>query len=119
MVNLECLGVTSTKVWTSHSEDILVRMLVAMAHSMNLPIAGINVERVGTTDSESFAKYQIPRITIHSLTQETWPLLHSDKDNIKAIKPDLYYDSYRLIVPYLALLDQQLPTDGFPIDKRK
>jgi hypothetical protein len=112
MVNLECLGLTPTKVWTSHSEELLVRMLVAMAQSMNLPLSGINVERVGTTDSESFARYKIPRITIHSLTQETLPILHTRNDNIKAIKPNLYYDSYRLIVPYLALLDQNLPTDG-------
>jgi hypothetical protein len=112
MVNLECLGVTPTKVWTSHSEPQMVRMLVAPAQSMQLPLSGVNVEKVGTTDSESFAHYKIPRITIHSITQETWPLLHSRNDNIKAIKEDLYYDSYRLIVPYLVLLDQQLPTSS-------
>lgn len=119
MVNLECLGVTPTKVWTSHSEDILVRMLVAVARSMKLLLTGVNVERVGTTDSESFARYKIPRITIHSITQETLPMLHSKDDNIKAIKPGLYYDSYRLIAPYLVLLDQELPTDGSSIDKLK
>jgi hypothetical protein len=119
MVNLECLGITPTKVWTSHSETILVKMLVAMAQSMKLPLGGINVEQVGTTDSESFAHYSIPRITITAISQDTWPLLHTKKDNINAIKPDLYYDSYRLIVPYLALLDQQLATDGSPIEKHK
>ena len=117
MVNLECLGITPTKVWTSHSETILVKMLVAVAQSMKLPLGGVNVEQVGTTDSESFAHYSIPRITITAISQDTWPLLHTKKDNIDAIKPDLYYDSYRLITPYLALLDQQLPTDGSPIDK--
>ncbi|MGC2108811.1 MAG: M28 family peptidase [Candidatus Korobacteraceae bacterium] len=110
MVNLECLGLTTTKVWTSHSDDVLVRMLVAMARWSHAPLLGVNVERVGTTDSESFARYKIPRITIHSLTQENLTLLHSKDDNIKAIKPDVYYDSYRLIAPYLVLLDQQLPT---------
>ena len=110
MVNLECLGVTSTKVWATHSDSLLLRMLIAMAASLKLPLSGVNVERVGTTDSESFAYYKIPRITIHSLTQETWPLLHSSKDNIKAIDEGLYYDSYRLIAAYLAFIDQQLPT---------
>ena len=66
------------------------------------------MERVGTTDSESFAHYQIPRITIHSITQETWPLLHTSRDNIKAIHTDFYYDSYRLIAAYLAVLDSEL-----------
>jgi hypothetical protein len=115
MVNLECLGVTPTKVWTSHSDLLLVRMLMAMAQSLQLPLAGVNVEQIGTTDSESFAKYKVPRITIHSITQDTLHLLHSKDDNIKAIKPDWYYDSYRLITPYLVLLDQQLPTDGSPL----
>ncbi len=118
MVNLECLGIGQTEVWTSHSEPTLIRMLKAMAQSLKLPLSGVNVERVGTTDSESFAHYHIPRMTITAITQDTWPLLHSNKDNIKAINPQLYYDSYRLIAPFLVLLDQQLPTDGSPIDKR-
>lgn len=108
MVNLECLGVTQTKVWASHSEPLLINTLQAVAQSMQLPLSGVNVERVGTTDSESFAHYKIPRITIHSITQETWPLLHSRGDNIKAIQDNLYYDSYGLIAAYLAVLDQQL-----------
>ena len=109
MVNLECLGIGKTEVWTSHSDVNFIHMLMAMAQSLNLPLAGVNVERVGTTDSESFSHYGIPRMTITAITQDTWPLLHSKNDNIKAIKPELYYDSYRLIVPYLVLLDQQLP----------
>jgi Peptidase family M28 len=70
MVNLECLGIGKTEVWTSHSEPILVRMLMASAKSLDLPLGGINVERVGTTDSESFAHYLIPRITITAITQK-------------------------------------------------
>jgi hypothetical protein len=118
MINLECLGIGRAEVWTSHSEPILIRMLVAMAQSMKIPLGGINVERVGTTDSESFAHYHIPRITITAISQETWQLLHTKKDNIAAINPELYYDSYRLIAPYLVLLDQQLPTDGSDIEKK-
>lgn len=109
MVNLECLGIGKTEVWTSHSDPAFIHLLMAMAQSLHLPLGGVNVERVGTTDSESFARYGIARMTITAITQDTWPLLHSKNDNIKAIQPDLYYDSYRLIVPYLVLLDQQLP----------
>ena len=118
MVNLECLGIGKNEVWTSHSEPILIRMLVAMSQSLNLQLGGVNVERVGTTDSESFARYSIPRITITAITQDTLALLHNKKDNIKAINLDLYYDSYRLVAPYLVLLDQQIPTDGSPIEKK-
>lgn len=137
MVNLECLGVGPTEVWTSHSEPILVRMMVAMAQSMKLPLTGVNMDITETpqplrfrqrpyarnlepvtTDSESFAAIGVPRINIHSISLDTWSLLHTKKDNIHAIKPDLYYDSYRMIAPYLVLLDQQLPTDGSDIEKK-
>jgi hypothetical protein len=119
MVNLECLGLTSTKVWATHADPMLLRDLIAIAHSLNLPLSGVNVERVGTTDSESFSRYKIPRITIHSITQETWRLLHSKNDNITAVKPDLYYDSYRMIAAYVAFLDVQLPSDGSPMQTAK
>jgi Peptidase family M28 len=108
MVNLECLGVSPTKIWMSHSERSLVNLLWGVAQFLQLPLSAVDVDKVGTTDSESFAHYKIPRITIHSITQETWPLLHSKGDNIKAIQSNLYYDSYRLIAAYLAVLDQKL-----------
>ncbi len=42
------------------------------------------------------------------MTQETWPILHSAKDTMSAVKIDDYYDSYRLIAAYLAYLDTYL-----------
>ena len=36
---------------------------------LNLHVTGMNVEQIGSTDSEQFAERKIPRITIHSLTQ--------------------------------------------------
>ena len=44
-------------------------------------------------------------ITIHSITQETYPILHSGRDSVKAIHPDDYYTAYRVIALYLAYLD--------------
>lgn len=75
---------------------------------MKLPIAAVNVDQVGTTDSEAFARFKIPRITIHSLTQETLPILHSKNDAMTAVHMDDYYASYRLIAGYLAFLDSYL-----------
>jgi hypothetical protein len=75
---------------------------------MNLPVTGVNVEQVGSTDSEQFAARKIPSITIHSLTQETWNarILHTSKDRLSAIKFDDYYQTYRLLSAYVAFLDQ-------------
>jgi putative aminopeptidase FrvX len=108
MVNMDTLGLGPTKVWASHADKDLLKALSATAAGLELPIAVVNVDHVGTTDSESFEEYKIPRITIHSLTQKTWPILHSPKDCMEAIKMDDYYDSYRLIAGYLAYLDSKL-----------
>ena len=108
MVNLDTLGLGPTKIWATHADPPMLFAIAAIAQAMKLPIGVVNVDQVGSTDSEPFAKYKIPRITIHSVTQETWPILHSDKDKLSAIKMDDYYATYRLLAGYLAYLDTYL-----------
>jgi Zn-dependent M28 family amino/carboxypeptidase len=108
MVNMDSLGLTPTKVWATHADKALLDALVSVASASSLPIAAVNVDGLGTADSESFARYQIPRITLHSVTQETWPILHSVRDQLNAVKMKDYYDSYHLIAEYLAYLDDTL-----------
>jgi hypothetical protein len=105
MVNFDSLGLGTTEVWATHSDKVLLDALGAVAFASKLPVSVMNVEKVGSTDSESFVRYQIPRITLHSITQKTLPILHSPLDRIAAIKIDDYYTSYRLIAEYLAYLD--------------
>jgi len=108
MVNIDTLGLAPTKVWVRRSDQRLARLLAYIATRMNLPMAAVNVDQVGSSDGEQFAKVKIPRITIHSLTQETWnaAILHTSKDRFSAIRLDDYYQSYRLLSAYVALLDQ-------------
>lgn len=108
MIDIDTLGLGPTKVWLSHSDPRLASDLVAVANAMNLPVAGVNVENVGSSDAEPFATYKIPRITVHSVTQDTWSVLHSKRDHLMAIKRDDYYASYRLLAGYLAFLDSDL-----------
>jgi putative aminopeptidase FrvX len=107
MVNMDTLGLSPTKVWTSHGDKQLIAALVGVARQLNLPVAGMNFEQVGSTDSEQFALRTIPSITIHSLTQESLNahILHTDKDKISAMNLDDYYQTYRLMAVYLAYLD--------------
>ncbi len=114
MINLDTLGLTPTKVWVLHADRELLVLLERVAHRLDLPLAGVNVEGLGTADSESFAKFNIPRITIHSVTQETMPVLHSKRDKLDAINMDAYYSSYRLLAAYLAALDSQLGQSMVP-----
>jgi hypothetical protein len=111
MVDLDTLGLGPTEVWVSRSDPGLVNLLSGLAHAMRLPLTGVNVDRLGKSDEEYFIQRKVPTITIHSLTQETIPILHSPKDTYVAIRQQDYYDSYRLLSGYLALLDEKLPTD--------
>jgi hypothetical protein len=75
---------------------------------LNIPLSRIDVEQIGSSDAEQFAERKIPRITIHSLTQESWNarILHTSKDKISAMRLDDYYETYRLLAAYIAFLDQ-------------
>jgi acetylornithine deacetylase/succinyl-diaminopimelate desuccinylase-like protein len=108
MVNLECLGMSPTKVWASVADRALLTGLSRVAHSLGVQVEGTNVDKVGDDDSHPFRNRKVPSITIHSITQETYPTLHTSKDTLAAIHPDLLYQSYRLTAAYLAFLDQVL-----------
>jgi hypothetical protein len=109
MVNFDSLGLGPTKVWASHADQPLLDDLRAIAASTHLPLATENVDRIGASaDSESFARDHIPRITLHSVTGQSWPILHSPADRLAAIQMNDYYDSYQLIAKYLAYLDDAL-----------
>ena len=109
MVDMDSLGLGPTKVWTSHSDAPLLTGLLRVAQATKLPVAGVNVEQAGTSDAEPFAASHIPRTTVHSVTQETWHILHSKDDTLSAIRQSDYYDSYHLLAGYLAYLDVALP----------
>jgi hypothetical protein len=109
MVNFDSLGLGPTKVWASHADQPLLDDLRAIAASTHLPLATENVDSIGASaDSESFAHDHIPRITLHSVTDQSWPILHSPWDTLAAIKMSDYYNSYQLIAEYLASLDDAL-----------
>ena len=60
---------------------------------------------MGDDDSHPFLSAKIPVLTIHSLTQQTFGILHTGRDQLSAIHPDDYYAAYRLAATYLAFLD--------------
>jgi putative aminopeptidase FrvX len=107
-VNLECLGLTSPKVWVRRSTPDLVELLAQIAASLKIPVEGINVDQVGDDDTHPFLDKHIPVISVHSVTQQTWGILHSNRDNLDAINSDDYYNAYRLLAFYLAYLDGKL-----------
>jgi hypothetical protein len=108
IVNLDCLGLGSTAVWVSHSEKALVDTLDRLAAAAKLPLRGVNVGKVGFMDAESFSRYKIPKILLHSITQRTLQDINSFNDNFDVVRWQDYYDSYLLVAAYLAYLDSSL-----------
>jgi Peptidase family M28 len=108
MVNIDTLALGPTKIWLTHSDRQLAADLFAVARSMNLPIGVVNADHVGDDDSSSFMRRRIPTLMIHSITNPTFHILHTDDDNLSAVRFGDYYDSYRLIAADLAWLDGRL-----------
>lgn len=111
MVNMDTLGLAPTEVWASHSDKHLIAALAVVAKQLNVAVTGVNVDQIGSTDSEQFAERKIPSITIHSLTQYAWNarILHTSKDRLSAMRLDDYYQTYRLVAAYIAFLDAITP----------
>ena len=104
-VNLECLGTGPTKLWIHRSAPELIDDIAFVAAQLKIPLSGVDVDLVGDDDTHPFKDARIPVITIHSITQETWPYLHSKLDRMDAIHFQNYTESYRLIAFFLAYLD--------------
>ncbi len=106
MINLDTLGLAPASLWLSRADKELADTFYAVAGAMNMPLIAMNVENVGSTDSESFRQRKIASLTVHSLRQETFPILHSPADKLSAIKLDDYYETYKLLAAYLTYLDR-------------
>jgi Zn-dependent M28 family amino/carboxypeptidase len=107
-VNIECLGLGPTNVWVHRSTPLLVSRLGEMAKTMDIPFHGVDLDRFGDDDTHPFFSKKVPVISIHSVTPETFGLLHTSRDNYGAVRQQDYYTSYKLLAFYLAYLDRAL-----------
>jgi len=105
MVNFDSLGLSYTRMWLDHGDRALAQHLASAATALKVSVGIVNVENVGMADSDSFRDAKIPVLTIHSVTQETFHILHTADDNFSAMNMDDYYDTYRLSALYLSYLD--------------
>jgi hypothetical protein len=108
MVNLDSLGTGTTKLELTRGDRKLADALATVAATFKLPLSVVNVHLIGRSDSDSFQDKKVPTLNIHSLTNETFPILHTVRDQMSAIRMPEYYDSYRLLTAYLAYLDEKL-----------
>jgi hypothetical protein len=108
MVNLECLGLDAPKVWASRADKELLADYVEALNAIRMQPLVSNVDHMGDDDSHPFLNARIPVLTMHSITSSNFGLLHTQRDNLKAIHPADYYDAYRVAATFLAYLDGKL-----------
>lgn len=109
VITMDSIGLTPTKFWPNGSTKELVAAAYGIAKLLNLDFRGVNVDRVGTTDSQVFKEARIPVLSLHSVTQDTLRIINGGKDVWSAVSWKDYYDTYRLISALLVYLDQSLP----------
>lgn len=106
MVNLECLGISTAKVWLTGSADALEQLAAEVAKKENTPVEFRQLHGV-TADANSFMAAGIAAITFDSLDLTDFDLIDSPKDRIEAVRPDRLEQHYRFILKYLQALDGQ------------
>lgn len=108
VVTMDSLGLSATKFWPNGSDPELAQYASNVAQALNLSFVGINVDRVGTTDSQTFHEAKIPTLSLHSLTPRTWMLINSPADTWKILSWKDYVDTHKLVSALLVYLDHQL-----------
>ena len=108
MVDLDCLGLTPTKVWATKDNKTLTSYIAGVAQAVKLPVTGLNLKPVGQGDAIPFNHLHIPTLVVHSLTADNYKIRHSPQDTLAAVNRDEYYRTYSLLSAYLAFLDLKL-----------
>lgn len=112
MINMDSLGAGPTRFEQDRADKRLADAFTAVANEKHLPWGVVNIHQVGRSDADSFQDRHIPALLIHSITTETFPILHTPRDQMAVMHVADYYDTYRLIAAYLAYLDVTLDAPG-------
>jgi len=104
MIELECLGISKTKVWQTGSADELEALAADIARQNNIPIklrqlVGVNA------DSDAFSARNIPAITFDSLEESDFPLIDSPRDSFESINKENYAEQYKFLVSFIRAVD--------------
>lgn len=99
-------------IWASRSDPELARMALGIGRVLKIPVEGMNVEKVGNSDTAPFRDAKVPTIDFHALSNKTWPILHTIDDQLSMVNVDAYKATYRFLAVYLKYLDEALAPAG-------
>ena len=108
MIDVEALGLSTTKVQMEDCDKGLSQKINSMAKSLGFTVGGANDTVVAQSDAKSFFNAKIPVIAVHSIVGEGRKIPGSYADKLATVRMDDYYESYKLLAAYLAYLDGSL-----------
>lgn len=109
VITMDSLGLTTTKFWPNGSDRELAQAAANVAQALQVDFRGVDVDRIGSTDSATFKRAGIPVLSLHSVNQETWRIINSNRDVWPSVAWKDYYDTHRLVSALLVYLDRTLP----------
>lgn len=114
MINIDTLGLTTTKVDPAGADKQLLCMLEATAGAIGEPLDKKVLGAVEESDHDVFRRAGIPVIRLHSLDETSMRLIHTHRDRLESFRFDAYQSSYRLLAAYLAVIDAVLSASLSP-----
>jgi Iap family predicted aminopeptidase len=105
MVNVDTVGLAPAQIWLSRANKRLANTFAIACKRLDHPVLGSNADGVAEDDSFPFHEAGIPTISIDSITQENFKILHSPRDKLSVVNPDHYEKTYRVVSFFLAVMD--------------
>lgn len=98
MINMDGVGMASTRIWSTKSSMFLLRRLRRHARELHLELTESSLDGSGIMDSFPFHARGIPVLSLHGLAPGNYDVPHSARDDRGAVDPRHLYDTYRLVV---------------------
>jgi len=105
MVNLDTLGLGPVRVEANHSDEELICYFWVASRTVALPARALTFGRGISSDFEPFMQAGISVVDFSSHRSDWSDILHTRRDTLAAVDRAAYYESYRVLAVYLALLD--------------
>jgi hypothetical protein len=103
MLNLDSFGVAQPQAFENVSSRKLINIAREIARENNIPFATGIIP--ANTDSSPFRRLGIPALSLHGLTSNSRALLHTKRDNERAVNLGSVYLGYRLAFLLVEHLD--------------
>ena len=97
LVNIDSVGTGNIKVWAKRAHRPFTNLAALVGKTMNIEVTGMDVDRVGDSDTHPFLDKKVPVIDFHSLDSTSFRLLHTDKDILSAVDQARYRETYSFL----------------------